>query len=475
MAKTTNTTKTTTTTKSGKTGKTGKPKTAGPAGGDASDVGDVGTVLPNQTVWEDTVIIAFRDLQWHRWRAAVQKARGAKRTALLAASPADLHKLDHDAESAFGDLLTSQGARYFLFEFKAVRDGHVDERGKGMFERLSHFVTLAASTVDQNAQLPPPVQTLIDLSKRCHFGVFGRLEALTPNDAVAQAATPTPFPFQTIDAPSLPKRAVRLRLLADPYIEWVHLANRSLADAFIKARATKQAEAQTTPDTGRPAVPKATLQELANAAMQEATDAMAKVAEAAAGAVDAAANAAVNALRKAALALLAKANKAQVEANREERAAVIADGRETIERISIDRIDDPIPLESIVWEAPPATQYGVSLEELAVYLAALLDLPGPGQPKSPSGGLPGDLIRLNLVRVINGDVVQWTLTASQIRNAANFQRIVARPNNEQDVKGDVEVDVGAPSSTPTEHAKHTKQSSIGGTEQEESTDPEDQA
>ncbi|MDR8057652.1 hypothetical protein [Burkholderia cenocepacia] len=465
MAKTTNTTETTTTTKSGKTRKTSKPKTAGPAGGDASDVGDGGTVLPNQTVWEDTVIIAFRDLQWHRWREALKKARGAKRSALLAASPADLHKLDHDAESAFGDVLTSQDARYFLFEFKAVRDGHVDERGKGMFERLSHFVTLAASTVDQNAQLPPPVQTLIDLSKRCHFGVFGRLEALTPNDAAVQAATPTPFPFQTIDAPSLSKPAVRLRLLADPYIEWVHLANRSLADAFTKARATKQAEAQTTPDAERSAVQKATLQELANAAMQEAKDAMAKVAEAAAGA-------AVNALRKTALALLAKANKVQVEANREERAAVIAVGRETIERISIDQIDDPIPLESIVWEVPPSTQYGVSLEELAVYLAALLDLPGPGQPKSPSGGLPGDLIRINLVRVINGDVVQWTLTASQIRNAANFQRIVARPDDEQDVTGDVEVDAGAPSSTPT---KHTKQISIGGTEKEPSNDPKDQA
>ncbi|MBR8082608.1 hypothetical protein KDX23_07595 [Burkholderia vietnamiensis] len=468
MAKTTNTTKTTTTTKSGKTGKTGKPKTAGPAGGDASDVG---TVLPNQTVWEDTVIIAFRDLQWHRWRAAVQKARGRKRTALLAASPADLHKLDHDAESAFGDVLTSQGARYFLFEFKAVRDGHVDERGKGMFERLSHFVTLAASTVDQNAQFPPPVQALIDLSKRCHFGVFGLREALTPKDAAAKSATPTPFTFQTIDAPALPKDAVRLRLLADPYIEWVHLANRSLADAFIKAQAKKQAEAQKTQDAGPPAVQKATLQELANAAMQEAADAMAGVAAAAA-------DAAANALRRAALALFAKANKAQVEANREERAAVIADGRETIERISIDRIDDPIPLESIVWEEPPATQYGVSLEELAVYLAALLDLPGPGQPVSPSDGSPGtpgspgDRIRINLVRVINGDVVQWTLTASQIRNAANFQRIVARPDNEQDVEVDVEVDAGAPSSTPT---KHTKQISIGGTEKERSTDPDDQA
>ncbi|PQV53352.1 hypothetical protein [Paraburkholderia sp. BL21I4N1] len=477
MAKTTNTTKTTkttTTTKSGKTGKTGKPKTAGPAGGDASDVG---TVLPNQTVWEDTVIIAFRDLQWHRWRVAVQKARGAKRTALLAASPADLHKLDHDAESAFGDVLTSQGARYFLFEFKAVRDGHVDERGKGMFERLSHFVTLAASTVDQNAQLPPPVQALIDLSKRCHFGVFGLREALTPKDAAAKSATPTPFTFQTIDAPALPKDAVRLRLLADPYIEWVHLANRSLADGFIKAQAKKQAEAQKAPDASRKrkrvAVQEASLQDKATKAMQEAKDAMALVA--------AAADAAANALRRTALALFAKANKAQVEANREERAAVIADGRETIERISIDRIDDPIPLESIVWEAPPVTQYGVSLEELAVYLAALLDLPGPGQPKSPSGGspgtpgLPGDRIRINLARVINGDVVQWTLTASQIRNAANFQRIVARLDNEQDVEVDVEVDAGAPSSTPTRHTKHTTQFSIGGTEKEQSTDPEDQA
>lgn len=168
MAKTT---KTTTTAKSGKTGKTGKPKTRGTAGGDASDVG---TVLPKQTVWEDTVIIAFRDLQWHRWRESVASAASdAERTALLATSPADLHKLDHDAESAFGDVLTSQGARYFLFEFKAVRDRHVKEQGKGMFERLGHAAAKMEVAAKQDPRFAPTWEALKDLTRRCHFGVFG--------------------------------------------------------------------------------------------------------------------------------------------------------------------------------------------------------------------------------------------------------------------------------------------------------------
>lgn len=62
----------------------------------------VGTLFTR--VWEDTVILALRDLQW-------MKARPKQPAALL--------KLDGNVETALGDAITSVGGRYFLFEFKS--------------------------------------------------------------------------------------------------------------------------------------------------------------------------------------------------------------------------------------------------------------------------------------------------------------------------------------------------------------------
>lgn len=58
-------------------------------------------------LWEDTIIIALRDYQWHKaW------------TGNSRMPPASLLKLDGNAESAMGDVLTSDDDRFFLFEFK---------------------------------------------------------------------------------------------------------------------------------------------------------------------------------------------------------------------------------------------------------------------------------------------------------------------------------------------------------------------
>lgn len=450
MAKTT---KTTTTAKSGKTGKTGKPKTRGTAGGDASDVG---TVLPKQTVWEDTVIIAFRDLQWHRWRESVASAASdAERTALLATSPADLHKLDHDAESAFGDVLTSQGARYFLFEFKAVRDRHVKEHGKGMFERLGHAAAKMEVAAKQDPRFAPTWEALKDLTRRCHFGVFGQLEELPEGPSVKPPAALTDlgtFMFQKAGqgSPSFPAGAVKLSLQADPYIEWVDLANRVLADALLNDKAAMQAKA---------ADHRRTL-----------TEKLAAKAQAGLEWVAAAPDTVAKALRKTADALAVEADQVQMMVNRDDRAAWISDGQDVIECLDITTIGPTTPLETLVWGAPGNPPSGVRQDELAVYLAWLLDLPGPGQPDQPDGGLPGNGIRINLVRVVNSQVVQWTLTGEQIRRSALHGRLrkILDALAARETQSEASETAASPSPTKTKH------DSMGGAERERSTDPKDQ-
>lgn len=424
----------------GEPAKVKKPAAASKAGTNGGGGSADGTVLPHQTVWEDTVILAFRDLQWHRWHEAFLKGTA------LQPSPADLHKLDYDAESAFGDVLTSQDDRFFVFEFKAVRDGHLDERGKGLFERLSHYVAAAENLVDENGRYPEPLQDMIDLSRRCHFGVFGLRVALPPGETTTAAPSgppslvDMPFVFQKGEAskndaspavPALPAGAVKLRLLADPYIEWVHLANRALAAGAIKKRIPSEqiAEQQATAD----------------AEVGEATTLLAQAKAAAS-----------KKAKQLALAALSKAFKGKIQANRDERAAQLAKGKTAIERISINEIVEPIPLETIVWEPLPNTNYGVSQHDLALYLAALIDMPGPGQPD--------DGIRVNLVRVRNGrEVVQWTVTLAEIRDTIMVQTILAaNVEPAEQVQSDINVPAEAPPS------QHTKVISVGanGTETE---------
>lgn len=456
--------------KSGKADKADKADKTGTSGAADGGSGDVGTVLLHQTVWEDTIIIAFRDLQWHHWRKAVTDAAEPERTARLATSPADLHKLDHNAESAFGDVLTSQGARYFLFEFKAVRDGHLDEQGKGMFERLSHLVADTEAAIKTDPELRPKVAYLLEVTERCHFGVFGQRVALPAADTGASLTSSRPLPdadaliSQMIGTgtTSLRAGAVQLRLQADPYIEWVKLANRRLGDAFIKKGAKEQTEASDAKEQTWQQNATALASELTRATVKAAAESMAALAKK---------------LQREADALEAKANHAQMMANREARAARIADGKDAIESISIDKIGKPIPLESIVWPETPDAPYGVSLDELAAYLMVLLDLPGPGQPPRPKdGGSPGDEIRLNLVRVVDKTVVQWTLTVADVRASVALRQIIDRfaANIREDTVHD---DTGgSPPSMPstTTQEQHRKYGSVGGTEKEKSEDPEDQ-
>ena len=58
--------------------------------------------------WEDSVIIAFRDIQW---QLHIKSNQGGK-------IPPALLKFDGNAETQAADAVTSHHSRFFLFEFK---------------------------------------------------------------------------------------------------------------------------------------------------------------------------------------------------------------------------------------------------------------------------------------------------------------------------------------------------------------------
>lgn len=176
------------------------------------------------------------------------------------------------------------------------------------------------------------------------------------------------------------------------------------------------------------------------------------------------------ALRKTADALAVEADQVQMMVNRDDRAAWISDGQDVIECLDITTIGPTTPLETLVWGAPGNPPSGVRQDELAVYLAWLLDLPGPGQPDQPDGGLPGNGIRINLVRVVNSQVVQWTLTGEQIRRSALHGRLrkILDALAARETQSEASETAASPSPTKTKH------DSMGGAERERSTDPKDQ-
>ncbi|MDR0280639.1 MAG: hypothetical protein LBJ37_22435 [Paucimonas sp.] len=82
--------------------------------------------------WEDTLILAFRDMQWIE-----RVSNEALNRTELAQTPGLLLKFDGNAESAVGDVLASQDDRYFLLEFKATLSGLDKEREKDMYTVIS--------------------------------------------------------------------------------------------------------------------------------------------------------------------------------------------------------------------------------------------------------------------------------------------------------------------------------------------------
>ena len=76
--------------------------------------------------WEDTLILAFRDMQWIK---KIQNPEYTRRQE-LAEPPALMIKLDGNAETAAGDIIAGINQRYFLFEFKSALTGLKAEEKK---------------------------------------------------------------------------------------------------------------------------------------------------------------------------------------------------------------------------------------------------------------------------------------------------------------------------------------------------------
>lgn len=170
------------------------------------------------TVYEDAVIVAFRDMQWRRWLAEIEtfeKKQNQPAVQLRALGPDHLHKLDGDAESLFGDVLVNQDGRYFVLEFKSARSEHTRERGKTMFIEVGHYLVSA----DEDDR-----KRFMGLSRNCHFGVFG---TRVPNGQFG-APVHAAVPHVTIDTASNAPHVSELRIQAHRYLDWIHVYARKL-------------------------------------------------------------------------------------------------------------------------------------------------------------------------------------------------------------------------------------------------------
>jgi len=117
--------------------------------------------------WEDTLILAFRDLQWLRkqeknaeelekifrtkenWKFSEYLER-IKTT--LQNPPPLLAKLDGHAESASGDVLTAQDDRFFLLEFKSSFEKFRQEKDK-YIKKIMDFVIADSGRYDRFREL----------------------------------------------------------------------------------------------------------------------------------------------------------------------------------------------------------------------------------------------------------------------------------------------------------------------------------
>ncbi|MCQ0037770.1 hypothetical protein [Burkholderia glumae] len=200
-------------------------------------------IAADRLPWEDTLILAFRDMQWSRRIESIMKrsapgdpAVTGGLEALVLGGPGAIHKLDGAAER-LGDLIASNGestqARFFLLEFKSDRDKRSDEYVKPMLiGAVGRLVTPQQGDAEMIAN-----------GDRCHFAVFANLPGMAePADPVdsadAERAVPAVDPAGDAaadpagDAPQPRPRHLdsyeQRELLAEPYFDWVKQGVRSV-------------------------------------------------------------------------------------------------------------------------------------------------------------------------------------------------------------------------------------------------------
>ncbi|MCC4590373.1 hypothetical protein LL974_04390 [Xanthomonas campestris pv. cannae] len=161
-------------------------------------------------LWEDTIIIAMRDMQWSNLIRELDRekvtdtehqgaqsgstscvsAEDAESIEISAVRPPGFVKFDGNAEEKLSDVALKAGERFFLMEVKStlskVRTEWRREGGyspKFMMERLSELVECAKS--DQDAM------NMLELSFRGHFATYWSGVAL--NQGFKGAVTSAPY------------------------------------------------------------------------------------------------------------------------------------------------------------------------------------------------------------------------------------------------------------------------------------------
>lgn len=158
--------------------------------------------------WEDTLILAFRDIQWDTTINQYLNAANSKnplqefinkKFGLPPSRPPLLAKFDGNAENATGDVITSAQTRFFLLEFKSDRSKTTTESDK--------FIHHLMSALDPENPDHIPFETL---SRAGHFFVYSATKLIDPTEE------PSP------DAIAFGEGRV-LELFASPYVDEIRV------------------------------------------------------------------------------------------------------------------------------------------------------------------------------------------------------------------------------------------------------------
>lgn len=145
-------------------------------------------------LWEDSIVIALRDMQWMNYLNTEESKRldnGDPR--VRGVVPPGFAKLDGNAESRIGDVtLLTEDERFFIFEVKSERVRIRDEwRKGGAFKSKKVYRRLSALVNDVNNEGLGKSARSLELSLRGHYFVY--FNAAESNDGVAGTIFAEPY------------------------------------------------------------------------------------------------------------------------------------------------------------------------------------------------------------------------------------------------------------------------------------------
>jgi hypothetical protein len=130
-----------------------------------------GEAMKRASLWEDTIVISMRDIQWIN-EFMRNKAKPQNELLVPASvNPPGFIKMDGHVESKLGDVALKDGERFFLFEVKSVREQVRTEWRKGGGENPKKLFQRLKGLVEDLNKRPAP-DTNLKLSLRGHFVAY---------------------------------------------------------------------------------------------------------------------------------------------------------------------------------------------------------------------------------------------------------------------------------------------------------------